>query len=92
LKGFLVGNGATDWDIDINPAYPEVVFNFNLIPQSLKDTFLNNNCHYYFNDLKTYNNSKLCNDTWDKINNLTEGAGLNWYDLFRKTYPGGPGL
>jgi carboxypeptidase C (cathepsin A) len=32
LKGFLVGNGATDWDIDINPAYPEVVFNFNLIP------------------------------------------------------------
>ena len=33
FKGFLVGNGATDWNVDINPAFPEVVFNFNLIPE-----------------------------------------------------------
>lgn len=84
----MVGNGATDWDLDINPAFPEVVFNFNLIPKHLLDTFATSDCHYYFNDLKVYNNSKLCNDTWNAINQLT--GDLNWYDLFRKTYPGGP--
>lgn len=88
FKGIMVGNGATDWDIDINPAFPEVVFNFNLVPKSLLDDFQTNNCHYYFNDLKTFPNTKICNDTWDAINALT--ADLNWYDLFRKTYPGGP--
>jgi len=49
---------------------------------------MNNDCHYYFNDLRVYNNSKLCNDTWDAINNLA--GSLNWYDLYRKVYPEGP--
>jgi hypothetical protein len=31
LKGFIVGNGATDWEIDISPSFPEVMYNFNLI-------------------------------------------------------------
>lgn len=85
LKGYIVGNGATNWDLDISPAFPEVVKNFNIIPESLLKTFEENDCHYYFNDVKTYNNSKLCNDTWDKINDLA--SGLNWYDLYRKVYP-----
>lgn len=87
LKGFIVGNGATNWDIDISPAYPEVVYNFNIIPKTLLKTFQENDCHYYFNDLKKYPNSQLCNDTWDKIQQL--GSGLNWYDLYRKVYPDG---
>ena len=37
LKGFIVANGATDWDLDISPAYPEVVYNFNLIPKAWLD-------------------------------------------------------
>ncbi len=85
LKGFMVGNGATNWDLDISPAFPEVVYNFHIIPRDLLDTFEKNDCHYYFNDVKTYDNSKLCNDTWDQINNLA--SGLNWYDLFRQVYP-----
>lgn len=85
LKGYIVGNGATNWDIDISPAYPEVVYNFNIIPKTLLDTFEANDCHYYFNDLKVHNNSKLCNDTWEEINDLA--ADLNWYDLYRKVYP-----
>lgn len=85
FKGFIVGNGATNWDIDISPAYPEVVYNFNIIPQPLLKTFQENDCHYYFNDVKKYNNSQLCDDTWKKINDLA--GGLNWYDLYRKVYP-----
>jgi hypothetical protein len=32
LKGFIVANGATDWEVDVSPSFPEVVFNFNIIP------------------------------------------------------------
>jgi len=48
---------------------------------------MDNNCHYYFNDLKVVNNTELCNNTWDAINKLA--ADLNWYDLYRRTYPDG---
>ena len=44
LKGFIVGNGATDWTVDINPAFPEVVFNFNLIPQDWQLEYVSLNC------------------------------------------------
>lgn len=85
LQGFIIVNGATDWDIDIDPAYPEVVYNFNIIPKHLVDTLKENDCHFYFNDLKVHNNSKICQPTWDEIKHLDKD--LNWYDLFRKTYP-----
>jgi len=85
LKGYIVANGATNWDLDISPAFPEVVYNFHLIPRDMLDKFQTLGCHYYFNDVKVYNNSKECNDTWDAINGLA--SGLNWYDLFRKVYP-----
>ena len=35
LQGFLVGNGATNWDYDVSPSFPEVVYNFNLIPETM---------------------------------------------------------
>jgi hypothetical protein len=28
LKGFIVGNGATDWDYDVSASFPEVLYNF----------------------------------------------------------------
>jgi hypothetical protein len=71
--------------MDISPSFPDVVYNFNIIPKNLLDIMKNGNCRYYFNDVKTVNNSALCDETWDKINDLA--SGLNWYDLFRKVYP-----
>ena len=82
----MVGNGATNWDVDISPAYPEVVYNFHIIPKDLLDKYQTLGCHFYFNDVKKPNpDSKDCNDTWDAINKLA--SDLNWYDLFRKVYP-----
>lgn len=62
-----------------------MVYNFNIIPRELLDTFESNDCHYYFNDVMVYDNSLLCNQTWDQIQNLA--GDLNWYDLFRQNYP-----
>jgi len=85
LKGFIVGNGATNWDVDISPAFPEVVNGFNIITKDLLTYYQSLNCHFYFNDAKPSNNSKECNDTWDKINSYWQG--LNWYDLYRRNFP-----
>lgn len=30
----------------------------------------------------------VCNNTWDEITDMT--GDLNWYDLYRPVYPGGP--
>jgi hypothetical protein len=57
----MVGNGISNWDIDVSPSYPQTVFNFNLIPRSMLNKFEDNGCKYYFNDAKPSNNSKLCN-------------------------------
>jgi hypothetical protein len=61
------------------------VYNFNIIPKSLLTTYNDNACHVYFNDVKPPTPTTICNDTWTKINSYAEN--LNWYDLFRQTYP-----
>jgi len=35
LEGFMVGNGATDWDYDVHPSFAATVANFNIVPQTL---------------------------------------------------------
>ncbi len=85
LKGFLVGNGATNWEVDISKSFTDVMFNFNLIPRDLYNTYKNNNCSNYFNDLKPPTNTSVCSDSWNQINDLWQG--LNWYDLFRLVVP-----
>ena len=51
LKGFIVGNGATDWEIDVSPLFPEVVHKFNLIPSGLLNNFTDNNCAFYYHNV-----------------------------------------
>lgn len=81
LKGFAVGNGATNWDFDVSPSFPETVFNFNLIPKSIIDYFSANDCVYYFNDFIPHTGPAGCDTYWNKTANLT--SGLNWYDLYQ---------
>jgi|LauGreDrversion4_2_1035121.scaffolds.fasta_scaffold330070_2 hypothetical protein len=83
----MVGNGATKWDVDISPSFPDVMYNFNLIQKPLLDTYKQNGCINYFNDLKPPTNTTVCENAWDEINERWQG--LNWYDLFRLTVPDG---
>jgi len=86
LKGFIVGNGATDWSFDVFPTFPELYKYFNLMPESLYKTFNDHNCSYFFNGTLKYgtDSQQICSDTWDSIMNLT--ANLNFYDLYRPKF------
>lgn len=86
LKGFIVGNGATDWDIDGSPSLPQVLSNFNIISPRLFKNYTTNNCHFYGRNVKPPNpDNPICNDLWAQINDRMQGLDL--YDLFRKVYP-----
>lgn len=84
LKGMFIGNGATDFTVDVSPSYPATLYYFNLIKKDLYDKYVNNDCFFSFNEVLPQSNSTECIDAWHKMNDLT--ADLNWYDLYRRTY------
>lgn len=88
LKGFIVGNGATDWTYDVFPSFPRLAKFFNLIPDSIYQSYNDHGCVYFFNGTMKYDDEKGtekdCTDLWDQIWALT--SQLNWYDLYRKKF------
>lgn len=48
LAGIMVGNGATNWDVDVMPSFPETLRYFNVIPQKLLDEYRAEGCEFYF--------------------------------------------
>lgn len=88
LKGFIVGNGATDWTFDVMPSFPELVKYFNLIPDSIYQNYVDHGCTLFFNGTMKFDADKGteqdCIDIWGQIEDLTDK--LNWYDLYRKKF------
>lgn len=85
LKGMMVGNGCTDWNVDTNPSLPQTLYNFNIIPKRLLDSMEENNCKFYGDPTFPHDhNSPICIKTWTEIQGLM--AKLNIYDLYRHTY------
>ena len=83
LKGFIVGNGVTNWTYDTTPAYIKMGFWHGLYDY---DTYLGmeaENCD--FSKLQ-YGNvlSAKCAEYFNRFNELT--ANINTYDVFRKCW------
>jgi len=86
LGGMMVGNGCTNWDVDTNPALPETLYNFQIIPKRLLDAMNDNNCKFYGDPTYPHEHaSKICLKTWVEIETLM--SQLNIYDLYRHVYP-----
>lgn len=86
LQGFMVGNGATNWDFDVSPSFPETLYNFNIIPSQLLKQFNDLNCTYYFNDFRNHSGPSECAPLWEIMDNESNKSltkDLNWYDLYR---------
>jgi len=84
LKGFAVGNGATNYTIDVWPAYVTTLYKFHIIPKSLYDDWNNNNCFLSFMHALDEVRTITCDVLFEKIQLLT--SDLNWYDLYRPVY------
>lgn len=86
LKGFIVGNGATDWDHDVMPSFPDVIKYFNILPIEIHDSYSHYGCTLFFNGTMKYDKDKgngtECAELWSQMMDLT--SHLNWYDLYRR--------
>jgi carboxypeptidase C (cathepsin A) len=80
LKGIMVGNPMTDWDVDTIPAYVEMAWYHGLIPFSLKESIDKNNCTYRGFDQPPL--SKVCQENLDLFSNYTRW--IDPLDIYRK--------
>lgn len=82
LKGFIVGNGVTNWKYDGTPAYVEMAYWHGLIDQTLHDNLATCNLTYYsWND----NITTQCQSWMDDFDTATNL--INVYDVFGVCYP-----
>lgn len=60
LVGIIVGNGATDWDVDVYASGFETYINFNILPLSLYNDLLKHKCKTYFNGVSPDDGDPEC--------------------------------
>lgn len=81
LKGFMVGNGVTNYDFDCTPAYVEMGYWHSLYNDELRDQIVANNCNFGGHPA---NPSDVCKTLLSEFNSLV--AGVNIYDIFGICY------
>jgi len=57
LKGFMVGNGVTNWTYDGTPAYIEMGYWHSLYSQEIRDNMTANKCDYAMTEFDDYYNN-----------------------------------
>jgi hypothetical protein len=57
IKGMMIGNGVTRFDIDTWPAFVKIVHGFNLIPERLYEDYIVHKCKFIDDSIIPYNNS-----------------------------------
>lgn len=89
LKGFMVGNGVTNWKYDCTPAYFHMSYYHGMISDDLYNN-VKNNCNLtYYDSPNPPTQSAQCQTWMEKFNNLT--SLVNVYDIFGKCYQN-PGM
>jgi carboxypeptidase C (cathepsin A) len=84
LKGFMVGNGVTNWKYDGTPAYFHISYYHGMISDELYEN-VKANCNLtYYDSPNPPEQSPQCQTWMDKFFNLT--SLVNVYDIFGKCY------
>lgn len=82
LKGFMVGNGVTDWKYDTTPAFVEMAYWHGLYDD---ETYMElKKCDLSYYEWNYDKLSETCTDLMDRFDDLT--SQLNIYDVFGKCY------
>mmetsp|Transcript_6851 Transcript_6851/g.6062 ORF Transcript_6851/g.6062 Transcript_6851/m.6062 type:complete len:141 (-) Transcript_6851:153-575(-) len=48
LKGFMVGNGVTNWNLDVTPAWLQMAYWHGFYSDELKQKLDDNDCYYQY--------------------------------------------
>lgn len=83
MKGFLVGNGVTNYKYDTEPAFFEMSYWFGMIDDDLYNN-MNKNCDLSFLSFDEDKLSTLCKGYLKDFEQKV--AEINVYDVFGKCY------
>jgi len=86
LKGFMVGNGVTNYRFDTDPTYIEMGYYHSLYSQETRDAMIHHNCNYSMIYFPEYYDklSPECQGLYDHWQNVT--SQVNIYDIFGYCY------
>ena len=76
LKGFLVGNGVADWNVDVMSARPDFYWSHTIYSYDTRDIWEEYNCTGL-----TYEDHPKCNEAHNTMDKLMEDVNL--YDIYR---------
>ena len=82
LKGFMVGNGVTNWNFDTNPAAIDTLYWHSILDTETYNAIKKAGCT--FSDFDVDTQSKECEALMDKFNAVL--SGINPYSLFGMCY------
>jgi hypothetical protein len=82
LKGFMVGNGVTNWDYDTTNAYVDMAFWHSLYEEELYNEFKRLECN--FNGPYFTKTTDACFDLLSEFDTLVQN--VNVYDIFGICY------
>jgi hypothetical protein len=78
LKGFMVGNGCTNWKYDTEPAYMEMAYYHSLYPGATWEAIQANNClqEYYDENWKGGAVGKICDGLREEFGKATDKVNV----------------
>ena len=79
LKGFLVGNPVTDWNVDTDSVWPSFLYWHQLIDDSIYAPWVNLNCSLL------WPSNPACDSLADSMYSLF--TKVNYYDIYRECIP-----
>jgi carboxypeptidase C (cathepsin A) len=79
IKGILVGNPVTDWNVDADSAWPAFLYWHQIIDDSIYVPWVNLNCSLL------WTSSPSCDPLAQSMYDLF--TGINYYDIYRECIP-----
>mmetsp|Transcript_41862 Transcript_41862/g.64054 ORF Transcript_41862/g.64054 Transcript_41862/m.64054 type:complete len:316 (+) Transcript_41862:28-975(+) len=84
LKGFLIGNGVTNWKYDCDNAMVEFLFGRGLYSQELYDKMKEKECDYTYLEFDQTKISEECLDIYDEISKSLDY--VDPYNVYSKCF------
>ena len=82
LAGFIIGNGATDFNFDTAYVYAETVHHYKLINDTIYKEYQDLGCEYWYRDLRIKSNPARCDEIYYGVVRKVFSE-YNIYDLMR---------